>query len=195
MVRTGSTPLGCQAPSYNRSSGGERRKTVRRFRFESHTLYLSRVDIADNDSPASVGGAGEAPEWIRTERTSPQTWLVFSVSLAFVLGAVYVLATGGLGVVAGVPAWLIPSVALLAAFWAIQLYVLNVQRPRAIRLTTASIEVRTLFGGLVRVPRDSAIIRPSWPSDFGNLRSPTLPAWVGLSPKQLSFLWRELHLP
>jgi hypothetical protein len=116
-----------------------------------------------------------------------------ALSLAFGAAAVYVLANGDFGSTYGIPTWVFPAAVVIAAFAWTQSYVLNVRRPRAIRLTPDAIEVRTLFGGLVRVPREGARVWPSGPSRFGYLRIPTRRTWVVLSPIQLSYLWKELH--
>jgi hypothetical protein len=124
--------------------------------------------------------------WIRTQRTNPQPWIFLAVSLLFVLAGDYFLATSGAPTVEGVPTWVIPASAILLTVVAIQLYVFNVRRPRAVRLTATAIEVRTLFGGLIRIPREQARIGESWPAGFGSLKSPNLKAWVALDPNQFS---------
>jgi hypothetical protein len=127
-------------------------------------------------------------DWIQTRRTSPQFWILQGISILFVVGADFYWINSGDGSIGPAPVWVILVTGLTAFVAAIGIYVTDIRIPRAVRLTPTCIEIRTRFGRVLRLPRETARLAASWPSSFGNLRSPAVRGWVGLDPDQFSLI-------
>jgi hypothetical protein len=157
-------------------------------------VRVAKASLPPQESGEGMGITDSEP-WIPTRRTNAQIWVFLAISLPFVLSAVYLFATSGFPAWGGFQTWTIPAAVLLIAYFALELYVVNSRRPRGIRITPANLEVRTLFGGLVKVPRETARITESWPTGFGNLNSPALRAWVSLDPVQFASVQAAAKVP
>jgi hypothetical protein len=131
-------------------------------------------------------------DWVFAERISPQLFIGSGFVFLFILPMIGATLQAGL---TPISLYEVILMALLVFWVGLTTFVLELRCPKAVRSTPSTLEVKTRFGRVVRIPREKAELSTSWPDRWGSLKRPGRSPAMFLTPRQYDALFAVLVEP